>query len=56
MYGKHIIKSLNNLSEKIHKIRNKYGRDDKSCETCKPKCKDCDCFLEYTIFKDNLIG
>ena len=30
---------VNNLAEGIHKI----------------KCKDCDCFLEYEIVKDNLI-
>ena len=27
----------------------------KNFETCGIKYKDCDCFLEYTIFKDNLI-
>ena len=25
---------VNNLSEGIHKIKCKYGRDDKKCETC----------------------
>ena len=27
----------------------------KKCETCGTKYKYCDCFLEYTNFKDNLI-
>ena len=30
---------VDNLTERIHRI----------------KCKDCDCFLEYEIVKDNLI-
>ena len=29
--------------------------DDKKCETYGIKCKFCDCFLEYTNFKDDLI-
>ena len=33
------LSNLHNLAEGIHKI----------------KCKDCDCFLEYEIVKDNLI-
>ena len=33
----------------------KYGRDDKKWETCGIKCKDCECCLEYTSVKDNLI-
>ena len=37
---------VNNLSEGIHKIKCKYGHDD---------IKYCDCFLEYTNFKDDLI-
>ena len=28
----------------------------KKCETCGIKYKYCDCFLEYTNFKDYLIG
>ena len=46
---------VNNLSEGIHKIKCKYGHDGKKCETCKIKCKYCDCFLEYRNFKDDLI-
>ena len=45
---------VNNLSE-IHKIKCKHGHDHKKCETCKIKCKYCDCFLDYTNFKDDLI-
>ena len=27
----------------------------KKCENCRKKCKYCDCFLEYTNFKNDLI-
>ena len=33
----------------------KLGNDDKKCETCGIKYKYCNCFLEYTGFKDDLI-
>ena len=46
---------VNNLPEEIHKINSKYEHDDKKCEICEIKYKDCDCFLEYANFKDNLI-
>ena len=46
---------VNNLSEGIHRIRCKFGHNDKICETCEIKYKFCDCFLEYTNFKDGLI-
>ena len=36
-------------------IKCKYGHDDKKCETCRIKYKYCNCFLEYTNFKDDLI-
>ena len=45
----------NNLSEVIHKIKCKYGYNDKKCETCRIKYKYCDCYLEYINFKDDLI-
>ena len=45
----------NNLSEAIHKIKCKFGHDDKKCETCRIKYKYCDCFLENTHFNDGLI-
>ena len=45
---------VNNLTEGIHKIKCKYGHDDKKCESCGIKYKNCECFLEYTNFKDNL--
>ena len=47
--------SLSNLSQGIHRIKCKYGQNDKKCETCGIKYKYCDCFLEYTNFKDDLI-
>ena len=46
---------LNYFSEGIHKIKCKYGHNDKTCKTCGIKYKYCDCFLECTNFKDNLI-
>ena len=47
--------SVNNLSEGIHKIKCKYGHDDKKCEIFGIKYKYCGCFLEYTNFKDDLV-
>ena len=44
----------NNLAEGIPEIKCKYRHDDKKCETCGIKCRYCDCFLEYTNFKDDL--
>ena len=46
---------VNNLSEGIHRIKCKFGHDDKKCETCGNKYKYWDCFVEYTNFKDDLI-
>ena len=44
---------VNNLSKEVHRIKCKYGHDDKKCETC--TYKYCDCFLEYANLKNNLI-
>ena len=44
-----------NFSEETHKIKCKYGHDNKKCEKCRIKCKYCDSFLEYKNFKDDLI-
>ena len=46
---------VNNLSEGLHRIKCKLEHDDKKCETCGIIYKYCDCFLEYTNFKDDLI-
>ena len=46
---------VNKLFEKIIKIKRKYRNDDKKCETSGIKYKYCNCFLEYTNLKDNLI-
>ena len=46
---------VNNLSEGIGKIKCKHGHDDKKRETCRIKYKYCDCSIEYTNFKDDLI-
>ena len=40
-------------SKRIHRIKCKYGHDDKKCEICRIKYKYCNCFLEYKNFKDN---
>ena len=45
---------VNNLSEGIHRIKCKFGHDDKKCETCGIKYEYCNCVLEYTNFKDDL--
>ena len=46
---------VNNLFEGIHSIKCKFAHDAKKCETGRIKYKYCDCFLEYTNFKDDLI-
>ena len=46
---------VNTLSVGIHRVKCKYGYDDKKCQTCRIKYKYCDCFLENPNFKDDLI-
>ena len=46
---------INNIAEGIHKIKCKYGHNDKKSEICGIKYKYCDCFLEYANFKNDLI-
>ena len=46
---------LNNHFETIHRVKCKFAHNDKKCETCRFKYKCCDCFLEYTNVKDDLI-
>ena len=46
---------VNNLFEGLHRVKCKLEHDDKKCETCRIKYKYCDCFLECTNFKDDLI-
>ena len=36
-------------------LKCKLGHNDKKCETCGIKYKYCNCFPEYTNFKDDLI-
>ena len=43
---------VNNLSEGIHRIKCKFGHDDKKCKKYGIKYKYCHCFLKYTNFKD----
>ena len=53
--GSSLSNHVNNLSEGIHRIKCKFGHDDKKCETCRIRCKYCNCFLEYTNFKHDLM-
>ena len=46
---------VNNLAEGMDKIKCKYGLGNKKNEACRIKYKDCECFFEYTHFKDDLI-
>ena len=52
--GRSLPNLVNNLSKGIHRIKCKFGHDYKKYETCRIKYKYCDCFLEYTNFKDDL--
>ena len=45
----------NDLSKGIQQIKGKLGNDDEKCKTCCIKYKNCNCFLECTNFKDDLI-
>ena len=44
---------VNNLAERIHKIKLKYGNSNKKCETCGIKFEDCECCFEYTSVNDD---
>ena len=46
---------VNNLSERIRRIKCKYRHDDKKFETCGMKYMYCNCVFEYKSFKDHLI-
>ena len=46
---------VDNLAEGIHKIKCKHRHDNRKCEMCGIKYKDCECCLEYTNIKDDLI-
>ena len=45
----------NNSAERILKNKHKYRYNDKECETFRNIYKDCECFLKYTNFKDDLV-
>ena len=44
---------VNNLSERIHRIKCKYGHNDQKCGTSGIKYKYCDYFLEYVNVKED---
>ena len=43
------------IEKGLHRIKCKLGHEDKKYETCGIKYRYCNCFLEYTNFKDDLI-
>ena len=48
-----LLNFVNNLAEGIHKIKSKYRHGNKKkYESCSIKCKNCECYLEYTNIKD----
>ena len=47
---------LSHLADGILEIKYKFGHDNKKCEFCGIKYKDCNCFLEYTNFENNLVN
>ena len=55
IYGKSLSSLVNNLAGATHKVKCKYGHNDEKCETYEIKHKNCECFLQYTYFKYNLI-
>ena len=44
-----------NLTEGIRRVKFKYGHDNKKCETCGSKYKNCECFLEYKNLRHNSV-
>ena len=46
---------FNRLLEGLHRIKCKFGHDDKKCETCGIKYKHCECCPEYANCRDDLI-
>ena len=44
-----------NLAKGIHKTKCRYGHEDKKCEICGIKYKDCDCFLKQIKVKNDLV-
>ena len=53
--GSSLSNIIHNLSEAVYKTECKQGNIDKEYEICRMKKKDCECFLEYSKFKDKFI-
>ena len=49
------INSTRFMASSLSNLVNNDGHDDKTSETCRIKYRYCDCFFEYTNFKDDLI-
>ena len=47
--------SLSNFVSNLHKSKFKYRHDNKKCEKCGTKYKNCEGCLEYTNVKDEII-
>ena len=54
-YASSLSNLVYNLAKGIHKLKCKNEHDNKKCEMCGKRYKDCVCFLEYTNLKDDLI-
>ena len=50
-----LLNLFNNLAKWIYKIKCKYAHENKKCETCGIKHKECECCLEYINIKEDLI-
>ena len=48
-----LLNLINNLAKRIYKVKSEF--DNEKCKTCGIKNKDCECCLEYTNAKDDLI-
>ena len=46
---------VNNFADGIHKIKCKSGHNNEKCKTHGIKYKDCERYLEYKSYKDDLI-
>ena len=53
--GSSVWNLVNNLSEGVHKIKCKYGHNDKKCQTYRNKYNNCYCFLKYKNFQGDSI-
>ena len=48
-----LLNLVDNLAKGTHKTKCKHGHENKLCEMCGIKYKDCECCLEYINVKDD---